>query len=237
MRSFPCIAPWFQTLKPSSKTPSATRGTISTCTRFHPSIWSREWWPESERPQISPWLWSPPSGRRSPGSPTSSSCWPNLLWHYLHETASYANPSSIGSTAAASTPWTFTRGDLSSVSSESQDFRDELRASCPYVSTARLYQSQWLSFCGWCRGRSVTPIDATIPMIVDFLIHLREDKGFSLSSLKGYCSTINSVFTLKGMDLANSKELSMLFRSFAKTCSPQDLRPSQPGTWPWFCRA
>ena len=92
-------------------------------------------------------------------------------------------------------------------------------------STARLYQSQWLSFCGWCRGRSITPIDATIPMIVDFLIHLREDKSFSLSALKGYRSIINSIFTLKGVDLANSKELSMLFRSFAKTCSPQDLRP------------
>ena len=62
-------------------------------------------------------------------------------------------------------------------------------------------------------------------MIVDFLIHLRENKGFSLSALKGYRSTINLVFTLKGLDLANSKELSMLFRSFAKTCSPQDLRP------------
>ena len=117
---------------------------------------------------------------------------------------------------------------LSSVSSESQAFRDELHASCPYVSESPLracYQSQWLSFCGWCRGRSITLIDATIPMIVDFLIHLREDKGFSLPALKGYRSTINSVFTLKGLDLANSKELSMLFRSFAKTCSPQDLRP------------
>ena len=62
-------------------------------------------------------------------------------------------------------------------------------------------------------------------MIVDFLIHLREDKGFSLSALKGYHSTINSVLTLRGMDLANSKELSMLFRNFAKACSPQDLRP------------
>ena len=116
---------------------------------------------------------------------------------------------------------------LSSVSSESQAFRGELCASCPYVSesTACLYQSQWLSFCSWCRGRSITPIDATIPVIVDFLIHLREDKGFSLSALKGYRSTINSVFTLKGLDLANSKELSMLFRSFAKTCAPQDPRP------------
>ena len=96
---------------------------------------------------------------------------------------------------------------------------------CVRESTARLYESQWLSFCGWCRGRSITLIDATIPVIVDFLIHLREDKGFSLSALKGYRSTINSVFTLKGLDLANSKELSMLFRSFAKTCSPLDLRP------------
>ena len=60
---------------------------------------------------------------------------------------------------------------------------------------------------------------------MDFIIHLREDKGFSLLALKGYRSTINLVFTLKGLDLANSKELSMLFRSFAKTCSPQDLRP------------
>ena len=92
-------------------------------------------------------------------------------------------------------------------------------------STARLYQSQWLSFCRWCRGRSITPLDATISVIVDFLIHLREDKGFSLSALKGYRSAITSVFNLKGLDLANSKELYMLFRSLAKTCPPQDLRP------------
>ena len=57
-----------------------------------------------------------------------------------------------------------------------------------------------------------------------FLIHLRTDKGFSLSALKGYCSTINSVLALKGVDLATSRELSMLFRSFSK-CSPNDLRP------------
>ena len=96
---------------------------------------------------------------------------------------------------------------------------------CVRESTARLYQSQWLFFCGWCRGRGVTPINVTIPMIVDFLIHLREDKGFSLLALKGYRSAINSVFTMKGIDLSNSKELTMLFRSFAKTCFPQDLRP------------
>ena len=60
---------------------------------------------------------------------------------------------------------------------------------------------------------------------MDFLIHLRGDKGFSLSALKGYRAAISSVLPLKGLDLANSRELAMLFRSFLKTCSPTDLRP------------
>ena len=34
-------------------------------------------------------------------------------------------------------------------------------SSCVRESTARLYQSQWLSFCGWCRGRGVAPVDDT----------------------------------------------------------------------------
>ena len=92
-------------------------------------------------------------------------------------------------------------------------------------STARLYQSQWLSFCGWCRGRSIAPINATVPLIVDFLIHLRKDKGFSLSALKGYRSAINSVLALNGTDLSDSRKLSMLFRSFAKSCPTTGLRP------------
>ena len=53
---------------------------------------------------------------------------------------------------------------------------------------------------------------------MDFLIHLHRDKGFPLSALKGYRSAINSVLALNGTDLAESRELSMLFRSFAKSC-------------------
>ena len=43
--------------------------------------------------------------------------------------------------------------------------------------------------------------------------------------VKGYRSTINSVLALKGVDLSTSRELSMLFRSFSKSCSLIDLRP------------
>ena len=60
-------------------------------------------------------------------------------------------------------------------------------------SSSRLYQSRWKIFCGWCRGRGVAPVNATVPIVVDFLIHLRQDKGLSFSAVKGYCSALNSL--------------------------------------------
>ena len=60
---------------------------------------------------------------------------------------------------------------------------------------------------------------------MDFLIHLWRDKGFSLLTLKGHRSAINSVLALKGTDLAESRELTMLFRSFVKSCPTANLRP------------
>ena len=81
-------------------------------------------------------------------------------------------------------------------------------------SSSRLYQSRWKIFCGWCRGRSVAPVNASVPVVVDFLIHLRQDKGLSVSAVKGYCSALNSVLALKGQDLAASREITTLLRSF-----------------------
>ena len=80
-------------------------------------------------------------------------------------------------------------------------------------SSSRLYQSRWQIFCGWCRGRSVAPVNASVPVVVDFLIHLRQDKGLSVSAVKGYCSALNSVLALKGRDLAASREITTLLRS------------------------
>ena len=77
-------------------------------------------------------------------------------------------------------------------------------------SSSRLYQSRWKIFCGWCRGRSVAPVNASVSVVVDFLIHLRQDKGLSVSAVKGYCSALNSVLALKGRDLAASREITTL---------------------------
>ena len=92
-------------------------------------------------------------------------------------------------------------------------------------SSSRLDQSRWKIFCGWRRGRGVAPVNATVPVVVDFLIHLRQDKGLSVSAVKGYCSALNSVLALKGRDLASSREITTLLHSFARSVNPVELRP------------
>ena len=60
---------------------------------------------------------------------------------------------------------------------------------------------------------------------MDFLIHLRQDKGLSVSAVKGYCSALNSVLALKGRDLASSREITTFLRSFVRSVNPVELRP------------
>ena len=98
-------------------------------------------------------------------------------------------------------------------------------SGCLRSSTSRFYQSRWQIFCGWCRGRGVAPVNATLPVVVDFLIHLRHGKGLSVSAVKGYSSALNSVLALKGRDLASSREITMLLHSFSRFVDPMELRP------------
>ena len=60
---------------------------------------------------------------------------------------------------------------------------------------------------------------------MDFLIHLCHHKGLSVSAVKGYSSALNSVLALKGRDLASSREITMLLRSFSRSVDPVELRP------------
>ena len=60
---------------------------------------------------------------------------------------------------------------------------------------------------------------------MDFLIYLCQDKGLSVSAVKGYSSALNSVFALKGWDLALSREITMFLHSFSASVDPVELRP------------
>ena len=101
----------------------------------------------------------------------------------------------------------------------------QVLSGCLRESSSRLYQSRWQIFCCCCRGRGVAPVNATIPVVVDFLIHLRLDKGLSISAVKGYSSALNSVLALKGRDLASSREIAMLLHNFSRSVNPVELRP------------
>ena len=99
-------------------------------------------------------------------------------------------------------------------------------SGCLKASTSCLYQSRWWIFCGWCCGRGVAPFNATtVPIVMDFLIYLCQDKGLSVFAVKGYSSALNSVFALKGWDLALSREITMLLHSFSGSVDPVELRP------------
>ena len=98
-------------------------------------------------------------------------------------------------------------------------------SGCLRSSTSCLYQLRWQIFCGWCRGRGIAPVNAPVPVVVDFLIHLRHDKSLSVSAVKGYSSALNSVLALKGRDLASSRNITMLLRSFSRSVDPVELRP------------
>ena len=81
-------------------------------------------------------------------------------------------------------------------------------------------------FCGWCCGMGVAPVNATVPLIGDFLVHLRRDKGLYIYAIENYHAALDSVFALKGVDLADSRPISMLIRRFSKSVRPEELRPT-----------
>ena len=116
---------------------------------------------------------------------------------------------------------------LSSDTTESRAFRVGLLESCrgssenlPLACTSRDGRS---SVVGVVEGALLQ--STPLPVVVDFLIHLRQDKGLSVSAVKGYCSALNSVLALKGRDLAASREITILLRSFARSVNPVELRP------------
>ena len=147
-----------------------------------------------------------------------------------------SSPALVGQSASAASlqplPPRRLRAEPSRVATLKRHFRKSgfsgrsarVLTGCLRSSTSRLYRSRWQIFCGWCRGRGVAPVNATVPVVVDFLIHLRHDKVLSVSAVKGYSSALNSVLALKGRDLASSREIAMLLRSFSRYEDPVELR-------------
>ena len=93
-----------------------------------------------------------------------------------------SRPALVGQSASAvslqSLPPRRPRAEPSRVATLKRHFRKSgfsgraagVLSGCLRSSTSRFYQSRWQIFCGWCRGRVVAPVNATVPVVVDMII-------------------------------------------------------------------
>ena len=70
------------------------------------------------------------------------------------------------------------------------------------------------------------PRKASIQLVADFLIHLRDELKFTIPTIKGYRAAISLVLKAKKIDVSNSQELSALIKSMAAEVPARD--PSIP---------
>ena len=88
-------------------------------------------------------------------------------------------------------------------------------------STLDVYAPRWLEFNRWCTEQSLDPLQATIPVICDFLMFLYEErrnkKGghLAISTIKGYRSALASTLPI-GKLISHSEEISKLMSFFEK---------------------
>ena len=68
-------------------------------------------------------------------------------------------------------------------------------------------------FCTWCSARKEDPMQASVPVVANFLVHLFQRRPLlAVSTIRGYRSAIASTIP-KGYLITNSKEISSLLKS------------------------
>jgi hypothetical protein len=92
-------------------------------------------------------------------------------------------------------------------------------------STAGVYRSHWGAFRTWCIHRRLDPLKASVPKIDKFLMDLF-NRGFQVSSIRGYRSAISSTLEHKGRHIGSNKDLTSLLKSLALS------RPTRARTVP-----
>ena len=85
---------------------------------------------------------------------------------------------------------------------------------CRRQSSRHLYQHRWECCRSWCASRGHSISSSTITKIADFLLFLRVEKHLSVSVIKGYRSTLVSIFKFRLPKLLESFVLRDLIRSF-----------------------
>jgi len=88
-------------------------------------------------------------------------------------------------------------------------------ASSRRPGTNKLYQSRWGYWQKWCRENGWDPNVPSSPRLTEFLLYIFNTKGWSISTIKGYSSTIcTTLKVISGKDLSTDPVLKELLNSF-----------------------
>jgi len=88
-------------------------------------------------------------------------------------------------------------------------------ASSRRQGTNKLYQSRWAYWQKWCKDNGWDPNVPSSPRLTEFLLYIFNQKGWSVSTIKGYSSTICSTLrVISGKDLSSDPILKELLNSF-----------------------
>jgi hypothetical protein len=90
-------------------------------------------------------------------------------------------------------------------------------------STLSVYQGKWNVFSSWCVERGSDPLDATSPLVADFLCFLR-DKPLAISTIEGYRTALSKVLKAhKGLDIGKDTAITRLIADFQREAPARNL--------------
>ena len=92
-------------------------------------------------------------------------------------------------------------------------------------SSRAVYQARWSIYRDWCHSQGHSVSRPTLAKVADFLYWLRHTRGLSVSSLRGYRSTLSAVFRFHLPSLSSDPVIRDLLRSFRLSSAERVLRP------------
>ena len=97
---------------------------------------------------------------------------------------------------------------------------------CIRDSSKKVYSARWSIFCSWCSEQQIDPLKVSAAELMEFYIYLLELKKLSVTTIKGYRSSIAHVLG-KSYPACSEDMLTELFRGFtmSSTQRPRNLLP------------
>ena len=92
-------------------------------------------------------------------------------------------------------------------------------------SSRAVYQARWSIYRDWCHSQGHSVLRPTLAKVADFLCWLRHTRGLSVSSLRGYRSTLSAVFRFHLPSLSSDPVIRDLLHSFRLFCGACDASP------------